>query len=67
MVDDPDDESEDEVVVVSDGDMECIPTQWKPLFKLISKAESVKDNPYESLYPGTTISKKYSDKLNELR
>jgi hypothetical protein len=54
-------DTEDVVDVVSGGDMECIPTQWIPLFKLIGKTES---GSYESLYSRTTITKEYPEKVN---
>lgn len=44
------------------GDFACIPSEWTPFFNLLSKGES-KSGSYESLYPSTTISKKYSSSL----
>ena len=56
------------IIDLDDGDsvvtnnFECIPTKWEPIFDLINQAESINGG-YESLYPGTTVSKKYGNML----
>ena len=42
------------------NNFECIPTKWEPIFDLINQAES---KSYESLNPGTTVSKKHGNML----
>lgn len=55
------DDDDDVAFVDYSNEFACISSKWSPLFKLISKGES---SSYESLFPGTTISKKYRNSLD---
>ena len=65
LIDDIEDDEyeDDELLDMVTNNFECIPAKWAPIFDLINKAES-KNGGYESLNPGTTVSKKHGHRLD---